>query len=72
MKSLFPQFAKNGPHADGRRILDVLHVLRALCNDLIVQRSGVVFRDQAFQKIIRCGTGVVLVDAHSAPFKETQ
>ncbi len=27
---------------------------------------------KAFQKVIRCGTGVVLVDAHSAPFKETQ
>ena len=59
-------------HADGRRIFDVLHVLRALGNDLIVQRCRGAFRDKAFQKIIRRGTGVILLDAHSAPRREIQ
>ena len=35
-------------HADGWRIFDVLQVLYALGNDLIVQRCRGVFRDKAF------------------------
>ena len=48
-------------NADCRCIFVVLHVLRALGNDLIVQRWRSAFRDMAFQKIIRRGTGVDLV-----------
>jgi hypothetical protein len=31
-----------------------------------------VFRDEASEKIVRGGAGVVLLDAHSAPFSVTQ
>jgi hypothetical protein len=56
----------------GMSIFDVLHILRALGDDLIVQRWRSAFRDKPFQKIIRRGTGVILLDAHSAPRREIQ
>jgi hypothetical protein len=31
-----------------------------------------VFRDEASEKVVRSGAGVVLLDAHSAPFRVTQ
>jgi hypothetical protein len=34
-------------NTDSRRIFDVLHVLRALCNDLFVQIGRGVLRDEA-------------------------
>lgn len=59
-------------HAHGGSILDVLHVLRALRNDLIAQNCRGVFRDKAAKKIIRRGTGVILQGAHAAPRMESQ
>jgi hypothetical protein len=39
-------------HGDGRRILNVLHVIRTLRNDLVVQILDRLIRDKAAQKII--------------------
>ena len=58
-------------HTDRRRIFDVLHVLRTLLNDPIVQSCRRVFRDEAAQEIIRRGTGI-LQDAHSGPRRENE
>lgn len=58
--------------ADGPRIFDVRRVLRALSIGRIEQRCRSVFRNTAFQKIIGGGTGVIFLDAHSAPRRETQ
>jgi hypothetical protein len=39
-------------HADGRRILNVLNVIRTLCHDLIVKIQNRLIRDEAAQRII--------------------
>jgi hypothetical protein len=54
-------------HADGRRILNVLNVIRTLRNDLVVQIWDRLIRDKAAQKIIRGGTRVIFQGAHSTP-----
>jgi hypothetical protein len=45
--------------ADGWRVLEVLHVLRGLYNDLTVHGHPSVPGDKAFEKIVRGGTGVI-------------
>ena len=59
-------------HADGRRILDVLHVLGALRNDLVVQSCRGVLRDEASQKSFDVRPESILPDAHSAARIENQ
>ena len=59
-------------HPDCWRIFDVLHILRVLGNDLIVQRCRGLFRGTTLWKIIRLGTGVMLWDAHAAPRMENE
>lgn len=51
--------------ADGGRILDIPHFLRAFYNEPIVRRVRSVFCDKTFQKIVRCENGIILCDAHS-------
>ena len=67
---------KAAAHFRGRRIFDVF--------DAALRQQGAfrshwtgrprvsVFRDEASEKIVRSGAGVVLLDAHSAPFRVTQ
>jgi len=71
-KTPLPRLKQVRLHTDCRRIFDVLHVLRILFNDLIVQRCRGVFRDKAFQKVIRRGTGVMLWNVYSATRRENQ
>lgn len=58
--------------AHGLPAFDVLSVHRALCTGLIVRARVGVFCDKASQKIVRCGTRVVLLETHSATCQETQ
>ena len=61
-----------GFRADGPRILDVRHVLRALTIGRIVPRCRSVLRAATFKKIVGRGAGVIFLAAHSAPRRETQ
>lgn len=56
----------------GRRSFDDLDIRGALPNVRIVPSHVGVFRDKVSQKIVRGETGVVLLEAHSAPFSVTQ
>ena len=67
---------KAAAHFGGRWIFDALHVVLrqqgTFGNDWIVRPRVSVFRDEASEKVVRSGVGVVLLDAHSAPFRVTQ
>ena len=59
-------------HADGWRILGVLHLLRALRNNLIVQSGRRVLRRKAPQKIVRGVNPIQYQNSPSAPRSENQ
>ena len=67
---------KAAAHFGGRRIFDVLDAalrqLGAFRSDWTGWPRVSVLRDEASEKIVRGGAGVVLLDAHSAPFRVTQ
>ena len=71
-EACLPGFEQVRSHADGRRILDVLHVLGALRHDLVSRICVAVLSDKPAKKIIRCRTGIILQDAHSAARMENQ
>jgi len=59
-------------YTDGRSIFNVLYVLSARRNDLIIGRGRPLLCDKSFQKIIRCEIRVVSRNAHSATCQENQ
>ena len=59
-------------NTDGWRIVNVLRALLAFSNDLAVQIRQGMFRDKVVKKIIRCGAGFVLSDAHPKARTENQ
>jgi hypothetical protein len=59
-------------HADGRCILDVLLILGALRNDLMLRSCRSVLCNKASQKVVRCVNPVQYQNAHAAPRSESQ